>query len=141
MTAPAEEIRVLDVGQCDFDHGNISRMLSRHFAAVTDRAHTVEETVAALGSRRYRLVLVNRVFDRDGDEGIRLIQRLQDGPAASGSCPPVMLVSNYADAQERAVQAGALRGFGKAALESPDTLRALEGVLRPTRAGTTTPAS
>jgi len=39
---------------------------------------------------------------------------------------PVMLVSNFADAQAQAVESGALPGFGKAALNAPETLARLK---------------
>ena len=42
---------------------------------------------------------------------------------------PVMLVSNFADWQEKAVAAGAQYGFGKAALNAPETLSRLSEVL------------
>jgi hypothetical protein len=42
---------------------------------------------------------------------------------------PVMLVSNYEDAQREAVAAGAQPGFGKAALGQPQTLARLKEVL------------
>ena len=37
-----------------------------------------------------------------------------------------MLVSNYADAQSAAVDAGAVRGFGKSQLGEPDTVKNLK---------------
>jgi len=42
---------------------------------------------------------------------------------------PVMLVSNFEDSQEEAVQRGALRGFGKSALRNPQTLELLKKAL------------
>jgi CheY-like chemotaxis protein len=111
--------RVLDVGQCDLDHGAIAGMLRREFAAEVDRAHTEAEAIAAVQQRRYDLVLLNRIFDRDGTEGLAALRRLKSEKTTRAV--PVMLVSNYADAQDAAVAAGALRGFGKAAVESPKT--------------------
>ena len=63
------------------------------------------------------LLLLNRQLDYGfGEhEGVELIRRLRT------SYPRVkcMLVSNYADAQTAAVQAGALPGFGKRELGTP----------------------
>jgi CheY-like chemotaxis protein len=42
---------------------------------------------------------------------------------------PVMLVTNYADHQALAVAAGAEPGFGKLALDTPDTLEKLSRFL------------
>jgi two-component system, chemotaxis family, chemotaxis protein CheY len=63
------------------------------------------------------LLLLNRELDYgfDEHEGVALIRRLRT------AYPNVktMLVSNYPDAQQAAVQAGALPGFGKRELGSP----------------------
>jgi DNA-binding NtrC family response regulator len=64
-----------------------------------------------LGEKKYDLVLVNRVFDAGG-EGLKFIEALKK----SGNGVPVMLVSDYADAQAAAVAQGAVMGFGKSGL-------------------------
>lgn len=133
MSPPPEKPRVLDVGQCDFDHGNISRTLATRFGVEVDRCHTVDEALQAVKGKKYQLVLVNRVFDRNGEEGLKLIERLRATGGASDGRPTVMLVSNFADAQEAAMKSGAVKGFGKAALESEETQRTLEDVLGSTR--------
>lgn len=111
--------RVLDVGQCDFDHSEISRMLRERFQVEADRAARLEDTLSAMSRGRYALVLVNRLLDGDGSEGLAIIQRLKKDAATRDV--PVMLVSNHADAQAAATAEGALPGFGKAALGSPET--------------------
>ena len=72
----ANEPRVLDVGQCDFDYDNISRMLSEELGADVKRAATSEEAIRAVRAGHYDLVLVNRVLDADGASGLDFIQRL-----------------------------------------------------------------
>jgi hypothetical protein len=59
------------------------------------------------------LLLVNRVLDGDfpDEGGVALIRRL--GRAGK---PKIMLVSDYDSAQQQAVGAGALPGFGKSDL-------------------------
>jgi DNA-binding NtrC family response regulator len=64
-----------------------------------------------LAEKKYDLVLVNRVFDAGG-EGLKFIESLKN----AGEATPVMLVSDYADAQAAAVANGAVMGFGKSAL-------------------------
>ena len=113
------EPRVLDVGQCDFDHDNISRMLAEEFGADVKRAATGEDAFRALEAAHYDLVLVNRVLDADGASGLDLIQRILASEDIRAT--PTMLVSNYADAQDAAVALGAARGFGKNTLTSPET--------------------
>ncbi len=123
----ANELRVLDVGQCDFDHDNISRMLSEEFGADVKRAATAEEAFRAVRAGLYVLVLVNRVLDADGTSGLDVIQRLLSNEDAGAT--PTMLVSNYADAQDAAVALGTTRGFGKNTLTSPETRDQLASLL------------
>jgi CheY-like chemotaxis protein len=122
-------LRVLDVGQCDPDHANITRTLKAHFDVTVDRAKSAEQVLYMMGFYDYDLVLVNRIFDADGSEGLDLIRQLkQDKDRAKA---PIMLVSNYADAQESAAALGALTGFGKAELDATDTIGKLKAVLSP----------
>ena len=121
------EPRVLDVGQCDFDHDNISHMLSKEFGADVTRAATYEEAFRAVRAGHYDLVLVNRVLDADGASGLDLIQRLLANKDTRAT--PTMLVSNYADAQDAAVALGATRGFGKNTLTSSETRELLAPLL------------
>jgi two-component system chemotaxis response regulator CheY len=112
--------RVLSVGQCGADHAAIARTLERHFRADVVPAHTADEALDRLREGGIDLVLVNRVFDANGRNGLELIRQIQ---ADEGLRPvPVLLVSNYDDAQREAVQAGARPGFGKAALGQPHML-------------------
>jgi len=74
------------------------------------------------------LVLINRVLDGsfETDGGVELIQIL----GKRQNRPAMMLISNYADAQRAAVDAGAIRGFGKSDLQDPDTIDRLQRILR-----------
>jgi CheY-like chemotaxis protein len=111
--------RVLDVGQCDLDHPAICAVLVSWFGADVDRAHTTDQALAMLHKRAYDLVLVNRILHLDRSEGIALVRRMRSDPALSKV--PVMLISNYAEAQQQAIEAGAAPGFGKDALHDPAT--------------------
>lgn len=115
--------RVLDVGQCDMDHGNISRLLKDNFGALVDRAKGIDQVMYMTGFYDYDLVLVNRIFDADGSEGQDLIRRMKESDDLRDI--PVMLISNYVESQESAVQAGAVMGFGKDALDAPETVSLL----------------
>jgi len=109
--------RVLSVGQCGADHGGISWALRAFDADVTPAA-TQEQAPQRLRKEAFDLVLVNRVFDADGGSGVDLIRAMKADDALR--IMPVMLVSNYADAQQEAVEAGAAPGFGKSALGRPE---------------------
>jgi two-component system chemotaxis response regulator CheY len=112
--------RVLSVGQCGADHWGISRTLQKAFCAEVVAAHTAAEALEQLRSAPFALVLVNRVFDADGSSGTDFIRQMREDESLKPV--PVMLVSNYEDAQAEAVAAGALPGFGKAALGQPHML-------------------
>lgn len=108
--------RVLDVGQCSYDHGSISRHLARAYDAEVVRARSAAEALRAVRSGGIDLVLVNRQLDDDGSPGLEVIRQMKadDGLTAV----PVMLVSNFAEAQAEAEALGALPGFGKNDLRS-----------------------
>jgi len=126
MSAPSTR-RVLDAGQCDLDHANITRLLKENFDVAVDRAKSFEQVQYMMGYYDYDLVLVNRVFDAGGAPGLELIAQLKRG--AETAQVPVMLVSNHDDAQSAAIELGALRGFGKAALADAATVTLLKSVL------------
>ena len=113
--------RVLSVGQCQADHARLSSSLRGAFDVEVVPAEDAAEALERVGKEGFDLVLVNRVFDADGDSGLDFIRRLRQGSPGV----PVMLVSNYEDAQREAIEAGALPGFGKAALNAPQTLARL----------------
>jgi two-component system chemotaxis response regulator CheY len=115
--------RVLDVGQCDPDHGTICRYLTREFDVEIHRAKLLEDTLAAMRAEPFDLVLINRKLDEDYSDGIQILQTLKADPALSQV--PVMLVTNYDDHQRAAVAAGGEYGFGKLEFERPETRQRL----------------
>jgi len=117
---------VLSIGQCSADHASISRLLQTKFQAFIKTADSIEEAVKHSHNSSIDLILVNRIFDLTGEEGLNFIRDHLAGPA---KLIPVILISNYADAQESAVALGARRGFGKAALNSPETEKILREFL------------
>jgi CheY-like chemotaxis protein len=120
--------RVLSVGQCFADHSGITRVLRGSFAAEVVAADSARQALEQLRQETFALVLVNRVFDADGSSGLELIRTIKADEQLRAL--PVMLVSNYEDAQTEAVQAGALLGFGKAALGQAHMLARVELCLR-----------
>jgi two-component system chemotaxis response regulator CheY len=119
--------RVLSLGQCGPDHASISGLFQRQLGAEVTPARTFDEALAQLRQGGFDLVLVNRVLDYDGEAGLDFIDRLK-GDAQLRDVP-VMLVSNFKDAQQEAVARGALPGFGKSALRQPETIDRLRTVL------------
>jgi len=118
------------VGHCGADSWSISSAVRR---AVPKAAVVSADDAGALGRVGAEVVLlINRVLDGsfETDSGIDLIKSLAKRPAK----PKMVLISNYADAQQSAVAAGALPGFGKSELGSAKTtelLRKLAAVAQP----------
>lgn len=122
-----EKSRVLDVGNCDPDHGMIRAMLERHFHVEIDRVMFVHEALDAMKRERYDLVLVNRLIFADGSPGIELHRRARADAAIADV--PIMMISNHAEAQSQSVAAGGVCGFGKAQLQHPNTVDCLRPLL------------
>lgn len=118
---------VLNVGQCAMDHGTIRRLIEQHFEARVVPAGSVGEALSQLRGGAYDLVLVNRKLDADSSDGIDVLRAIKADAALAAL--PVMLVSNYPDAQQEAQAAGAVPGFGKAQVSSPETLDLLRTYL------------
>jgi two-component system chemotaxis response regulator CheY len=73
------------------------------------------------------LILVNRQLDYGftADEGVELVKQLREKHPEL----KMMLISNYPEAQEEAVAAGALPGFGKREIGSPKVKEMLRAAL------------
>ena len=73
------------------------------------------------------LILFNRElgYGFEPDTGVETIKALRQ----THGHVPMMLVSNYPDAQQAAVAAGAMPGFGKRELGSPKVAEMLRGAL------------
>jgi CheY-like chemotaxis protein len=121
--------RVLSVGQCALDHGSIGRHLRKTFGAETDAVATFPQALQTLREAGgFDLVLVNRVTDRDGTLGLDLIRAIKADPELASV--PVILVSNYPDAQDEAEALGAMPGFGKAELSTSKARERLAAVFK-----------
>jgi two-component system chemotaxis response regulator CheY len=121
--------RVLDVGNCVPDHAAIRGMLERQFKADVRQAHGPDDALRLLRQEPFDLVLVNRKLDQDYSDGLDIIQAIKADPQLGAT--PCMLVTNYEDQQQVAVQAGAVPGFGKKTLYAPETQERLAQFLSP----------
>ena len=119
--------KVLDVGQCNADHSRISDLLTRSFDVQISRAHSHDEALQLATDTPFDLILINRLMDADGSEGMSILHTLKSKPDTSEV--PVMIVSNFEDAQNSAVESGAKRGFGKSALDDKETINVLSELL------------
>lgn len=102
-------------------------MAKSRFGATVVQAHGAEDTIDLLRRREIDLVTVNRKLDRDYSDGLDVIKKIKSDPEV-GSVP-VMLVTNYDEHQQEAMDAGAVMGFGKLALQDEATRELLEPYL------------
>lgn len=119
--------RVLSVGQCVPDHTTLTSYLRGNFDAQVVKVDLADEALAALREQPYDLVLINRKLDADYSDGLDILRAIKADPALAAV--PVMLVTNYAEHQDAAVAAGALRGFGKLEYGDPQTREKLQPLL------------
>lgn len=122
---------VVLVGHCNVDGPRLQREIeSKAGQVVVSRVNEAAALQAAV-ARGADLLLVNREpvgFEEEGVEIIRDVHARHPGQK-------VMLVSDYPDAQEQAVSAGALPGFGKADIGSPKLIDTVKQALGSGQAG------
>jgi len=119
--------RVLSVGQCGPDHASISRFLNQNFDVEILTADLPADTEQQLASHSVDLVLINRKLDADYSDGMDILRSIKSRPATADV--PVMIVSNFEDAQQVAVAAGAIHGIGKSELDTPTARDRVAAVL------------
>ena len=120
--------RILDVGNCGPDHRSICQLIEKLFPGTeVAKADTAGQTLNMLRESKFDLVFINRKLDIDYSDGIEILKQIKAEEALAAI--PVMLVTNYAEHQDAAVAAGALRGFGKLELAKPATQQKLESIL------------
>ena len=114
---------VLSVGQCVPDTSALTSFLQSHFDVDVSSSDVADDTLAALRSGAFDLVLINRKLDRDYSDGIDIVRSMKADSALAEI--PVMLVTNFGEHQDAAVEAGAERGFGKNDYRNPDAVERL----------------
>lgn len=125
--AMATRRKILSIGQCAVDHAAIARAIEGNLPATVEAAPTLAAALARLRQDRFDLVFINRILDADRARGLDVLRAIKADPAVGRV--RVMLVTNYPDVQAQAVAAGALAGFGKAALGEAETVARLKAVL------------
>ncbi len=115
---------VIDVGNCIPDHRAIRMMLEEHFDVTITQCQSLDEALSAVRSGNCHLMLVNRKLDRDYSDGLKVIQAVRADRELDHV--PVMMITNFDDHQQLAVEAGAEYGFGKNAVGDSETLARLK---------------
>ena|SRR5688572_25396854 len=108
--------KVVLVGHCGPDSSYLRMTVAAAQKGTVVVSADDEQTLTSAIEQGADLLLFNRILDYGFEEetGVELIKRLK----ATHPALRMMLVSNYADAQEDALKAGALPGFGKKELGS-----------------------
>ncbi len=115
-----QDVRVILVGHCIPDSMFLTRFVRKHAKGATvERVNKDAALTEVLGQPM--VLLINRVLDgRFADlSGQRVLEQTLNTPSVP------LLISNHADAQQAASEAGALRGFGKAELGNPESAQRL----------------
>ncbi len=113
---------VLIVGHCDLDHPQITSLIEKRFSAKVTRVKLLKKTIEYLDKQDYNLVIINRIGAFDQENGLELIKTIkQDGRFKA----PLMMVTNYKDQMDKAVEIGAVPGYGKDKLHDKETLELL----------------
>lgn len=120
---------VMSVGQCFPDHLAISKLLN----SLGIQVEKVDSQILALNSlkknkNKYSLVLINRKLDLDNSNGIELLKKIKEDPEIQNL--KVMIISNYKEVQEKAVELGGLYGFGKSELSKEETKEKILNALK-----------
>jgi DNA-binding NarL/FixJ family response regulator len=115
---------ILSVGQCGFDNQNLIRFVSS-LGCDYKTANSSLEAFKLMEHSSFKIIFVNRIFDRDGGSGLEFIKEVKN----KFSEQKILLVSNYQDKQEIAISYGALLGFGKNDLGSKKVFKLVEDYL------------
>lgn len=117
--------QVLSIGNCGYDFSTLSAALQKNYQVELQSVNTAKEATKAVKEAQYDLIVVNRLFDVNGESGIELIKKLK--PTVK---TPMMLISNYPEYQQEAVAAGAVPGFGKTQVGKPALLEVVGEFLK-----------
>ena len=121
-------IRVGLVGHCSPDSSHLTMALSAAVPGAKVIRVTNDAGTDKLLEEGVDLLLINRAMEHGYSEavGTDYLRKLKSNDPAG----KMMLISNFADAQEAAVKEGALPGFGKNAVMSADTKKKLQEALK-----------
>ncbi len=117
---------VLIVGHCDLDNPQITSLLEKNFSVKVMRVKLLEKVMEYLQKQDYDLVIINRIGAFDQESGLELIEKIkEDGRFKL----PLMMVTNFKDQMDIAVEKGAVPGYGKEKLHDKETIELLSKYL------------
>ena len=117
---------VLIVGHCDLDNPQITSLIEKNFSAKVTRVKLLKKAIGYLEKQDYNLVIINRIGAFDQEGGLELIKEIKkDGRFNT----PLMMVTNYKDKMHKAIESGAVEGYGKDKLRDKKTVELLSKYL------------
>ena len=117
---------VLIVGHCDLDNPQITSLLEKNFSTNVTRVKLLKNVIEHLEKQDCDLVIINRIGAFDQESGLELIEKIKvDGRFKS----PLMMITNYKDQMDMAVEIGAVPGYGKDKLHDKETIELLSKYL------------
>ena len=125
---PSRPLRVALIGHCGPDSWMLKGAASRALPGAT--IAMINDAPGALKhAAESDLLLVNRVLDGnfESESGLELIETLVP---LKGRTAALMLISNFADAQQAAASLGAAPGFGKSNAGSPAAAELMRRAVR-----------
>ncbi|MBC8549507.1 MAG: response regulator transcription factor [Candidatus Brocadiales bacterium] len=117
---------VLVVGHCDLDNPQITSLIEKNFSAKVTRLKQSKKAIEYLEKQDYDLIIINRIGAFDQESGLELIKKIKDDARFN---VPLMMVTNYKDQMDKAVEIGAVPGYGKDKLHEKDTIELLSKYL------------
>jgi len=100
--------KVILVGNCELDGPQMKSVIENNYDAEVRDVKTMDEAEMIIDNEDLDLILVNRVGDKDGRNGLELVDKVINNDRV-----PIILITNYQDKMEEAVLHGAMDGFGK----------------------------
>ena len=117
---------VLIVGHCDADNPLITSLVEKNFSAKVTREKLLKKAIGCLEKQDYDLVIINRIGAFDQEEGLELIKEIKkDGRFNT----PLMMITNFKEQMDKAIESGAVQGYGKDKLYDEETVELLSKYL------------
>lgn len=117
---------VLIVGHCDLDNPQITSLIEKNFSVTVTRVKLTKKTIECLEKQDYDLVIINRIGAFDQESGLELIKKIKEDGRFK---VPLIMVTNYKDQMDKAVEIGAVPGYGKDEMHTNETLELLSKYL------------
>ncbi len=117
---------VLVVGHCDLDNPQITSLLEKNFSVKVMRVKLLKKVIEYLEKQDYDLVIINRIGAFDQESALELIKKIKEDGRFK---VPLMMVTNYKDQMDNAVEEGAVPGYGKDKLHDKNTIELLSPYL------------